>query len=76
MDGQTDGWTDGWMDGRRERHLAPYVFLCLCVGMRDMGIWGYGVMGMWGYGDMGIGDMKIWRYGHKGIGYKEDIEEE
>ena len=54
MDGQIDGWT--------ERHLALYVFLCLCVGMRDVGIWEYGDLGIWEYGDMGI-----WGYGDIGI---------
>ena len=45
---------DGLTDLRIERHLALYVFLCLCVGMRDMGICGYGDLGILGYGDMGI----------------------
>ena len=57
------------MDWRIERHLALYVFLCLCVGMRDMGICGYGDLGILGYGDMEIwrhGYLEIWRFGDKG----------
>ena len=38
---------DGRIDGRRERHLALYVFLCLCVGMRDVGVVGIvGIVGI------------------------------
>ena len=48
-------FTDGWTDRFIERHLALYVFLCLCVGMSSWGIWGYEDMGIWGYGKLASG---------------------